>query len=210
ARRSVWVVRLHTRAVVPVPALSRRTLVYPRQLDGPAGTPAKARLAHANEAVGPVGSRREARRAAGRRCEGPEGPLRPNAAAPAVRVDRRLLFVDLRRENARYARSLVAEELIIADVEPRVPGVQLLVGDEQRGGSAAPGAAPGAVNVAHRHPGAGWERLGQGRRASGNEQHHRGGSGDGTHGRLDKPCGGAAPRLSEAQGGRPVVGGGYT
>src|SRR5262249_43900760 len=142
------------------------------------------------EGAGPVGRGGGRVVPAGRAREAPQRNLPADAAEPAVRAYRRLLFVDPRRQDAGHARPLVSEQLVVADVESRITRRYLLIGDEQRRRRAVPGTAPGAANVVHRHADASWERSGHGGRATGGEQHQRGDTGDDdTHGRLYRACG---------------------
>src|SRR5215470_18231624 len=73
--------------------------------------------------------------------------LPADAAKPAVRADRRLFFVDLRREDARYAGPLVAEELITADVQAGVSGLDLLMGGGGGAGAVQPTASSSTAAI---------------------------------------------------------------
>src|SRR5262249_62125193 len=99
----------------------------------------------------------------------PEGLPASKEPKPTLRQNGRLPLVDLQLQDPRHARRLVPEELVAADVKAGVAGLDLLIGDQEGGGSTAPGAAPRAAKVAHAHADTRRERLGQRGRTTGGE-----------------------------------------
>src|SRR2546422_9253679 len=96
-------------------------------------------------------------------------------------------------------RSLVAEQLVVADVQPGVARADLLIGDQERGRRSAPRPAPRSANVIHGRARARRWGLGQ-RRAGGagrGEQDHDHEAESGSH---DGSVGISGTR-SAAQGG---------